>query len=308
MNFIYKLTNLSKETGARFYIGSKTEGSMGFLRGVPTIFSNYNGLPYFGSSSNPQMSEDLKNGHVFSAEILEEVPERSNVLDVENKWIIYYNAVYGNDFYNMSHATIGGYLYNQSLTFNIFGESISQYGKNKSSLNNKNNTAKKNGFNNLGEFCLAIHDLRKTGLSWQKISEHFGYLNRVDKGKMRNYVKNYDMTKVEEEYDPANSDMIFKIRTLISEGASVKKAAEILNIEIPTACLYIGKFDDVYEREYAVAMKQMKTKDELGREITIKVLSGQGLLEISKDLSICYTSVKRYFINYVREKMILPDE
>ena len=39
MNIVYLLTNTSKQSGTRFYIGSKTECSLITLDGVPTIIS-----------------------------------------------------------------------------------------------------------------------------------------------------------------------------------------------------------------------------------------------------------------------------
>lgn len=106
MNIIYLLTNTKNKT-PRYYIGSKAECTIIKLNDIPTIISNKNNQPYYSSSTNIQFKEDFKNGDTFVASILEEVPDRSKLLEVENKYIIERDAVNSDQYYNLSYAVIG---------------------------------------------------------------------------------------------------------------------------------------------------------------------------------------------------------
>ena len=57
MNIIYLLTNL---TNNKKYIGQKVECRIENLDGINTIINNKTELPYYGSSSNILMIEDMK--------------------------------------------------------------------------------------------------------------------------------------------------------------------------------------------------------------------------------------------------------
>ena len=95
MNIVYKLTNLDRESGRRFYIGSKAECFIESINGIDRIVSSKTGLPYYGSSSCPLMKQDMAEGHRFSAEILEEVPNKKSMLEVEDSWITKLDATSG---------------------------------------------------------------------------------------------------------------------------------------------------------------------------------------------------------------------
>ena len=100
MNIIYLLTNL---TNNKKYIGQKVECRIENLDGIDVIINNRTELPYYGSSSNILMKEDIKF-HKFKAEILEQVLDKKKICEREDYWIRFYNAVESEDFYNLSHS------------------------------------------------------------------------------------------------------------------------------------------------------------------------------------------------------------
>ncbi len=159
MNIIYLLTNTSKTTGPRFYIGSKSECAITLINQIPTIISLKNNQPYLGSSQNHQFQEDLKNNHIFVASLLEEVPDRSQLLDRENYYIDKYDAVNSASYYNLSKAYVGGKAtYNPEAIKNIFNETIAEFGQNESNWSKKNTTAKNLNFTHFGELAFYIND------------------------------------------------------------------------------------------------------------------------------------------------------
>lgn len=304
MNFVYLLTNETKTEGRRFYVGSKTEAFLTDVKGIPTIINIKTGRAYYGSATCSTMKEDMLNSHTFSAKILEEVPDKKNLLSVENKWITALDAVNSPDYYNLSYAVIGGHMYDQTAPINKYGETIKDYGKAKSAINNKNNTAKSFGFQHLGEFSLWVFEHKQRGLNGAQMAE----ILKCERHIPIRYTSVYDLDKCAEEWSRKNEETEKKIRDLVLENVSVKKIAELLGLEIPTVVLYINVFDEVYERVYLTARRLGKTKDELELIITRRVVKGEGLMEISRDLGICETSVKRYFLRYVRKHLVLPEE
>ena len=124
MNIVYKLTNLDRESGRRFYVGSKTECFIEKINGVDRIVSTKTGLPYYGSSTCPLMKADMAEGHRFSAEILEEVTNKKNLLSAEDAWIVKLNAVESDEYYNIAYARVGGHMVDQTAAYNMYGETI----------------------------------------------------------------------------------------------------------------------------------------------------------------------------------------
>ena len=106
MNIVYKLTNTSKKEGTRFYIGSKQSCTVIEIDGIPTIINKGTGKPYYSSSQSLEFRTDFQRGDTFSAEVLESGINRKDLLEVEDKWISYYNAVESKDFYNLSNAKL----------------------------------------------------------------------------------------------------------------------------------------------------------------------------------------------------------
>lgn len=303
MNIIYLLTNLDRESGRRFYVGSKTECFIENINGINRIVSSKTGLPYYGSSTCPLMKDDMSKSMRFNAEILEEVPDKRNLLETENKWIKFLNAVESPDYYNIAYALVGGCAIDQGAAYNMYGETIVQYGKATSSLNKRHNTAKRFGFKNLGEFCIWLYNEKLSGKSSAQIARDIGW----ERHAPYRYLSDYDMDKCLKEYNEDDTCLQKEIRSLIAEGVSAKKIAELKGLEIPTVCLYIGEYDDIYKKAFLVAQRRGQTKEELEIEVTKMILDGKGFNEVSRELSINETSVKRYFLRCVRNKLKSSD-
>lgn len=299
MNIIYLLTNLDRTEGRRFYVGSKAECFIENINGIDRIVSSKTGLPYYGSSSCPLMKNDMAKGARLSATILEEVPNKKILLEVEDKWIVNLNAVESPDYYNMSYARIGGHTIDQNAAYNMYGETIVEYGKAVSSLNKRHNTAKRFGYKNMAEFSIWIYLRFQDGYNAPQIAEEIGW----ERHSPSRYIAPYNIPKCIMEYDESNVELQTQIRMLIAEGVSTRKIAELKNLEIPTVVLYIGDYDQVHRKAFLVAQRRGQTKEELEIEITRRILRGSGFTEVSRELGINETSVRRYFLRYVRANL-----
>lgn len=299
MNIIYLLENVDKSEGRRYYIGSKTECFLEVFEGLSRIVSSKTGRLYYGSSTCLEMKADMKAGHRFDATLLEEVPDKKILLECENKWIKHYDAVNSQEFYNKSYAVIGAYNIDQDAPFNEYGETILEYGKLTSSMNKKNNTAKRFGFKNLGEFCVWIYNQKLAGKSNPDIAEEIGW----ERHQPARYISQYNMEKCVAEYDPTNEALIKEVRLHISKGCSISKISEIFKIEIPTVLMYLGDYSDIHRKAFMVAQRQGLTKEELEVKVTKLVLDGKGFNEVSRELGINQSSVKRYFFRCIRSRI-----
>lgn len=299
MNIVYLLENKNKTEGRRFYIGSKQECAIEVIDGIPRIVSLKTGMPYYGSSTCITMKDDMAAGHTFSASLLESVPNKKLLLEAENKWIKHYNAVDSPEFYNKGYARVGIHGVDQFCMYNPYGETIVEYGKQTSSMNKKQNTAVKYGFRNAGEFSVWI----ACQLSLGYTSAQIGLKLNWERHGPSSYISPYNMEKCISEYEPNNRDKQKEVRDLIAKGASIKKIAEMLNLEIPTVCMYVGDYNKVMTRTFIVAQRRGYSKEELEVEITSRILNGQGFEEVAKDLIINETSCKRYFMRCIRRHL-----
>jgi hypothetical protein len=180
--------------------------------------------------------------------------------------------------------------------YNMYGETIVGYGKAVSSLNKRHNTAKRFGHKNMGEFCIWLHLEELAGKTSAQIAREIGW----EKHAPYRYKSAYNMVKCLEEYEPEDIDLQYEIRSLLAEGVSAKRIAELKGLELPTVCLYIGDYDQVNKKAFLVAQRRGQTKEELEIQVTKLILQGSGFTEVSRELSINETSVKRYFLRYVR--------
>lgn len=299
MNIVYLLENKNKTEGRRFYIGSKQECAIEVIDGIPRIVSLKTGMPYYGSSTCITMKDDMAARHTFSASLLESVPNKKLLLEAENKWIKHYNAVDSPEFYNKGYARVGIHGVDQFCMYNPYGETIVEYGKQTSSMNKKQNTAVKYGFKNAGEFSVWI----ACQLSLGYTSAQIGLKLNWERHGPSTYISPYNMEKCISEYEPHDWDKQKEVRDLIAKGASIKKIAEMLNLEIPTVCMYVGDYNKVMTRTFIVAQRRGYSKEELEVEITSRILNGQGFEEVAKDLIINETSCKRYFMRCVRRHL-----
>jgi len=115
------------------------------------------------------------------------------------------------------------------------------------------------------------------------------------------------MEKCIKDYDPNNEQLRTEVRKLVFNGCSIKKAAKLLNIEIPAACRYVGDYDKVYNRNYMTASRKGYTKEEMEVKIAKLILDGMGFIEVGKLLNIDNVSVKRYFLNCIRARLKSDD-
>ena len=83
MNIIYMLENKQKQ---KFYIGQKVECRIEGINGLKTIINNKTELPYYGSSSNIEMQQDLLTDK-FEAHILEIVNDKTKMGEREEYYI-----------------------------------------------------------------------------------------------------------------------------------------------------------------------------------------------------------------------------
>ena len=194
-------------------------------------------------------------------------------------------------------------MVDQSAMYNLFGETIAGYGKVTSSINKKHSSAKKYGFRNLGELSVFLHCMLVQGYRQVDIANIIG----CDRHFIARYNKNYDLDKCIREYDPLNECIKREVRILLSKGASVVKISELKSIEIPTVCMYIGDYDQVYRKAFLVAQRRGQTKEELEVDVTKLILDGMGFDEAARHLGINATSAKRYFLRCVRSRLKSKD-
>lgn len=304
MNIIYLLTNISKKEGARYYIGSKTECSLIELNGIPTIVSLKNNKPYYSSSSNVEFQSDFKSGNIFVASVLEEVPDRSTLLSVENKHILKHDAVKSEEYYNLSEATVGGHSYSQDAPKNIFGETIKEYAKNESSSSKRRTRAKTLGFDNYGLLAFHIYNRSLSGENFSLISTNLG----LERHFAQIYLKNWDMQKASLQLKSLDKDLYTnKLRSLITQGASLKKAAELLEIEEVVAEIFNNNFNTT-DKNFSVAIQKGMSAEELELKVALDILKDNlGFKECAKKNGITILNAQRYFLRYVRKRLDTND-
>lgn len=285
MNIIYKLTNLDKTSGTRFYIGSKQECKLLEVDGIPTIFGMRTKQSYYGSSVNFQFKDDFRNGNRFSAEILEIVNDKKEIRDRENYHLKSNNAVESDEYYNLSYAFIN--TRNPHAIKNQYGETVAEYAAAQSQTSKREGTALELGFANFGEMYFSLYAEILSGTHVKDICEKYG--------KQRKWVttilKPYNMEKAKQDLSTCSKE---SVRDLILTGASLKKAAELLSIEIPAARVLLGDFYKPLEKSFSVAARRGKSKEELEKEITIRLADGETIMDICNSMELCRESVLRY--------------
>ena len=294
MNIIYLLTNKSRPSGRRYYIGSKAECKLLEVDGVPTIYSVSTGKPYMSSSCCPQFKADVQAGHVFAASILKVVGKREELREEEDKFIREADAVSSRDYYNMSGAFAN--THDREAVKNCYGETVVEYANRSSQASKRDGTARQEGFSNFGEFYLHLHDRLLSGESTADVATSYG--------KHRKWVqvtlRHYDMLKARTDLNRHEAGDA--IREMMAKGASLKYAADKLQLELPAARVLLGDFDKYMEKSYSVAKVRGKSKAELEVEITNRVLDGEGFVEICNSMALCRESVLRYFLRCLRGK------
>jgi len=275
----------------RFYIGSKTECKFLDVNEVPTIYNMKTNQPYFGSSTNFQFKQDFTDGHIFSAEVLEVVVRREDLRDRENYHIQSHNAVNSNEYYNMSHAFIHSHSF--TAVRNVYGETVAEFAAAQSQTSKRDGTALAAGHKNFGEMYFYMFDELQKGVPVEVLSKQFG--------KHRKWatttLKPYDMKKAQVDLGRATQE---QVREFLINGASLKLAATRLGIELPAARVLMGDFYKENERSFSVAVNRGKSKEELEKEITFRILDGEGFIEIGNSMTLCRESILRYFLRCLR--------
>lgn len=304
MNIVYRLTNLSKTSGKRFYVGSVQECKVvDSGDGVRVIVKVHTGKRYYGSSACEEIRGDILRGDVFTAEILEDVGncDRAELSAAEVKWLKQLRAAESEDYYNKSNRAIN--VSKMTLVRNLanpYGETVLQLAKNKSSAGKRDATAIEFGFRNFGELCFDAHrELAICNGNFAQAAKKYG----KHKGYVRVMLKDYDMEKAKN--DLLVEGMQERVRGLVLENCSLFFACKMLGIEAPAGRILLGDYSAT--REFSVALTHGKTEEELSLEITKRVLDGEGLREISNSLGITYTSAKRYFFRFIRKRLKSSD-
>lgn len=298
MNIIYLLTNL---TNNKKYIGQKVECRIENIDGIDTIINNKTELPYYGSSSNILMIEDMKSCK-FKAEILEQVPDKKDICKREDYWMKFYNAVESKDFYNLTYPLDYSKRDFQNSVKNEFGELYKEFAANESAISKRINSAKKVGFNTLEDFYLDIHKKIQIENNLAKIAREYG----VERHTISRLIKEVDIEKFYTETQQYSKRTYNKIVDYRIKGASIKKIAKLLNIEFATVIYYIGT-DNYKKQNYIVSNRKGLTEDELGYKIMEKFLKGDGLNKISKDLQLNRNQTSRSFYRYIRKHIEIND-
>jgi len=301
MNIVYLLTNKTKTQGRCFYIGSKQECYLVPVGGINTIISSKSGKPYYSSSSSFEMKTDMESGHVFEGSILEEVPDKKKLLQVENNYIRQCNAAKSDEYYNIGNAVLN--CHDQDAVANRFGQTVRELARDNSALSKRDSNAEKLGFANCGELAFHVYDLKQKDptTNWAIISRELG----SDRHWAGRYMKDFNMEKAKQ--DLQNTNKIPELRKLIAENCSLYFAAKLLDLEIPAARVILGDFNKHMERTYSVALLNGKSKEEMELDITKLILDGFGFVDVSKKLGVTTISVKRYFLRCVRKRLKSSD-
>ena len=300
MNVIYKLTNLDKEKSPKYYIGSKIECTLSDMDGIPTIIDK-NEYPYYGSSSSFIMKEDLLN-HRFKAEILEKVEKRSDVYLIEQKYLEKYDVKNNKDYYNLTNNTMKGINYCKDCPVNKFGENVDQLAASKRGISNRNSNAKRMGFKNFHECVLFIY---KTYTETSNFSEVARIL-KAERHSPANIIRGINLEKCKKEIDNFSEKISKEVFDLYRYKASYHKIAEILNLELPTVTMYLDDFIQKNNKSLS-ARKLNINKKELTSKIVKDFLKGYTLVQACQRNGINHTTGKRYFNEYIRERLNIND-
>ena len=298
MNIIYMLENKEKQ---KFYIGQKVECRIEKINGLKTIINNKTELPYYGTSSNIEMQQDLLTDK-FEAHILEIINDKTKMCEREEYYIRQHKAVELDTYYNLSYPLHYNKKDFQNSTKNEFGETYKEYAANESAISKRINSAKKVGFNTLEDFYLDVYkQLNKT----QNLSEIARYY-KVERHTISRLLKDVNIENFYLQTKTFSKKLKNNIEQSRVRGASIKKIACLLNIEFATVLFYIGT-DKIRNKNYLVAKRNNLTENELGYNIMKLFLENKGIDEISKELSLTTIQTSRYFHRFIRKHIEIND-
>lgn len=292
----------------RFYIGSKQDCHLDTINGVNTLISNKSGKPYWGSSSNRTMLEDLKKD-VFEASILASTGHRDELLSLEQFWIDKLNAVESLEFYNLSSAKLrGGMLHDKGTYANRYGETLTSFAGVQSAFMKRHNNALKLGFESFGHFVLDFIERRKDKTSMSIIEKHYQSISEEHFSvcRLKHLSQSYDLAKIEKQFSKVSEKDIELFREMVFQGASISKVSETTEFEIPVVSYYISDILAI-DKKYLVAVRRNQTPEELELEVLKEVLGGLTIAQASRKLKITEASGNRYFYRILRERLKISD-
>lgn len=295
MNIVYKLTNIDKSEGKRFYIGSKKECDVVEIEGINCIVSNRTGKRYLSSSQSMEFAEDLKSGNRFNAEVLEVVEGKSlkKLCERESSWIEHFNAVSSDEYYNMAN---GIKKMDQDAVINNFGETVKEYASRCSSLSKRDGTAKSLGFSNYGLLQMHILDEYDSGKSMAQISKALGRERHFSKVTL----KGLSSETIKSEIDKAVM-LQSELRRLIAQGSSFYKACEILGLNDVVGRIALGDYED--NRSLRVAYTRGYTQEEYEDIVLEASLKYSDFNQASKELGLVKKTYERYLMSALKRRL-----
>lgn len=296
MNIIYKLTNKSKNTYPKYYIGCKKDCTITLINGVNTIVNTITNRPYYGSSLNKLFKEDFLNNHIFEAEILEQVSGRDDIMEIEAKWLNSVDALNNEEYYNLSNGFNS--LKKSDTVINIYGEVLKDFAQSQSNISKRKTTVKNLGFNSLLEFTLFVKEQRDLGKKWSEIS----LLINKDRHFVGRFCQKFNLDKIDEQYKNQNEELKEQCLDMYSKGASIYKISEILDIEVPVVDFYLTflfKLKEEKSVNFLVAKAKGYTKNEFIDILCKDIAKGMSIKDVSNKHGLNIKATYRYL-----EKMI----
>ena len=273
MNLIYLLTNKNKKNGRRFYIGSKQESTIQEIDGIGRVIDK-KGIIYSSFSQSIEFRKDLKGGDIFEATLLEEVADKKELIRREEYWIQFYNAVFSDDYYNITNAVLN--CHDQEVIINQFGQTLKEVAGDRSSVSKKDNTALKFGFDNFGVLIFSLYDEYLNYKNWRRVSREFSGMPHY---YPRRTVIPFNMVKANKEL---KNDLTKEVRMLYIKGATLQYIAGLLKIELPTARVFLGEYNGKFLRSFLTSVNLGMSRRELEVAITKEFISGKGVQEIAR--------------------------
>lgn len=179
---------------------------------------------------------------------------------------------------------------------NIFSETIADFGTNEANWSKKNSTAKNLNFNHFGELVFYIHEQFLAGKNFAEIS--------VALGKERHFagrlVKHIDFTKAITDLNTFKN--VTELRQLVSQGASKRKACELLNIHEIVGVYYLHTFNrkSISSVAHQKSLTANELEDIIGNDI---IESNLDFTQTAKKNSMTVQNTQRYFLRYVRKRL-----
>jgi len=295
MNVVYALINTSKTSAPYVYIGSKSECSLIKEDDVSYLVGS-NGKKYIGSSSNELMKSEVREGHVFSVEILE-CCSKKELRVREQEWLKEMRSSESYLFYNMTNTTAKCEKVDCSSVVNDAGESYKKVASSRSAQGRREATARALGYDDSYSLLKCICLRLDSGETSSKISD--------DLGKQRHFAgattKGINIPKLLSE-DPFM--FVESCAELWFKNYSYELIAEQLYIEVPTAVKAVALAP---KNRFMVAKKVGKSVKELDEIIALLVLKGKDFQGISKELNLHAKTVQRYFIRFFRQRFKISD-